>query len=536
VNNLGGAMKQFLPFILALCFIIPSIAPQEKEKISEPIVIKVVNVQLPVRVFFKGQPVDSLKKSDFKIFEGKDRQSINGFYIKRKIITPYFQRNRISQGSPSRYFVLVFQLSDYNQQLQEGLDYLFNFFLTSNDHLLVFINQKSLSYEPLQDKYLALVKITQLLKQQAKEARKHMVTYLKAIENELNGFKEITKWRPASSPSGYKIPLKNCMEKYLSILKEYRTRFLTPDIENYYRLSKLLKGIKKEKWVIHFYQTPLFPTMTTKTRKWIEDSIEALSTSLRAEDKSFYRVMRRLMNRYEMARDVTKEFSGDKISKIFYDVDATFHSVIMPIRKEILSEDLQYESVNTKIHRLLKEICHKTGGDVSLSTDLRSALRKIKDIEDIYYMITYAPKNLQNTAKVKVLTSNKNHQVIYNENIRASAINQNPLKEPQLAPDSSLEIKNTFLKDKKLYLEITGFRTIKTADQYRGSININITIKDINNQVLYNKSNTLSTRKATINLSIAFNWLKKGSYTISVEAKDLLSGDTAHQFLESTIR
>ncbi len=84
-----GAIKQLvrhvLLFILTITFAgIPlSLSSQEEIKTTEK--VSVVNIEVPVRVFYKGRAVDDLKKSDFKLYEGKERQEIHGFYkVKKK--------------------------------------------------------------------------------------------------------------------------------------------------------------------------------------------------------------------------------------------------------------------------------------------------------------------------------------------------------------------------------------------------------------------------------------------------------------------
>ena len=64
----------------------PGQSAQEKE--HKPIVEKVTvtNVEVPVRVLYKGEPVADLTKDDFSIFENRKRVEINGFFIKRKKI------------------------------------------------------------------------------------------------------------------------------------------------------------------------------------------------------------------------------------------------------------------------------------------------------------------------------------------------------------------------------------------------------------------------------------------------------------------
>jgi hypothetical protein len=90
-------MKKFLFVISMLCFFIFLSANQDviKEK------VEVVNVEVPVRVFLKGQPVDNLKKSDFKLYKDEILEQIreNGFFMKKKKIEVEDVRANIKQNN-----------------------------------------------------------------------------------------------------------------------------------------------------------------------------------------------------------------------------------------------------------------------------------------------------------------------------------------------------------------------------------------------------------------------------------------------------
>ena len=95
---------------------------QEEESIKEK--VDVVNVEIPVRVFYKDEPVGDLTKDDFRVYEGKKLQTINGFFVKRKKIAQVIPQS--DQEKPGRYFVLIFQITNFNDEFKKGLDYLFN--------------------------------------------------------------------------------------------------------------------------------------------------------------------------------------------------------------------------------------------------------------------------------------------------------------------------------------------------------------------------------------------------------------------------
>jgi hypothetical protein len=56
----------------------------QEDEVTTTESVRVVNVEVPVRVFFKGSAVDGLTRENFQVFEDGKLQEINGFYIRRK--------------------------------------------------------------------------------------------------------------------------------------------------------------------------------------------------------------------------------------------------------------------------------------------------------------------------------------------------------------------------------------------------------------------------------------------------------------------
>ena len=76
-------MKDQMGIIFLILLLIPlTTYSQEDLKLKET--VEVLQVEVPVRVFYKGNLIADLNKEDFRLYEGKNRQTIDGFYVKRK--------------------------------------------------------------------------------------------------------------------------------------------------------------------------------------------------------------------------------------------------------------------------------------------------------------------------------------------------------------------------------------------------------------------------------------------------------------------
>lgn len=550
-------MKRILVIIVVFSLLIalplPARQAQEQKQEQEPVreEVKVVNVEVPVRVFYKGKPVDNLTKDDFKLFEGKKEQVITGFNIKRnKIKTQEIDLAVEERKSyPSRYFVLVFRITDYSPPLKKGVAHIFNDVLREQDELRIFINDQNIYFPALTDMKGCYAKVDRIIMEQSINARQRMQAYFKKLEQQVNK----TKWKLLLKQLVLKDPkeppinsqqrqtfLKNFLKRYLMIWKEYKDRYLIPEIDPYYYFARHLEGIKKEKWVINFYQMEMFPeiSMTGEARRVIRRYISELRSSLVPEDKAFARILDRQLNEIDRELNVVDEFPAKDVSKIFYKVDATFHSIFMRSTKGLISDDYAYKRVSSDIENSLREITKTTGGTLVATNNLVKAMDTIGEKYNIYYLLTYAPENPDNPGEIKVKVSDKKYNVIYDNNIRADYIKEYLAKKASQAPTptTSVQITNLEFNNKKLTFAFANFHMQKAADRILGRTEVRIRIKDSQGVTLFDSKKDLTLIKKSISISIPFNNLKKGKYDMIVDVKDLFTGKADTKFIQPTIR
>jgi VWFA-related protein len=526
--------------ILAPAAFSPIFSRSQEEKIREE--VSVTNVEVPVRVFYKGKVIDNLTRKDFKLYEDKELQTINGFYLKRRKIKvqniDLTTDNREAGPLPPRFFVLVFRLTNYTKDIKRGVAHLFDNVLRDKDHVLVFVNDKTLflnrSYQKVKRKDI----LDQVLREESVRANQRLVAYFTKIQRSLNVTKVELKMEDEEgrkvSVTARPDQLLIFLKKYLSTWIEYKKKYLLPDIDKYYNFANFLEKIDKEKWVINFYQFEMFPKMkySGELRQQIEDIMNTLLVG-RSEDIVYSRMMLSLLTKIDQELNVAKDFHADEISKLFYKVDATCHSIFCGTQKDTLSQDLEYRRISTDIENSLRDITEKTGGALISSNDLESALHSISEKEDVYYMLTYSPKNPKKTGQIKIVVDNKKYKVFYDTNMRADYIKEYVDKKRALSP--SIKLNSISFKEKKLAIAISNFLMRKTGAGKKGKISVHVRIKDENNKTVFEKSRFLVPDKKITNITIDFDWIKKGEYNIIVDVSDILTGKTAMEFLQPQV-
>lgn len=518
-------------FILLILFLFPLItASKEDLKIKES--VEVLQVEVPVRVFYKGRPIVNLNKEDFRLYEGKKPQIINGFYIKRKKIKIQevgFDSGKQKSSFSPRYIVLVFRILDFNEDIERGINYLFENLLHKNDQIMAFINEKTIhldkSYWQVKKKEI----LKEVLKQESIKARQRLFSYFLKVKKDL----EYTRNRMIEDDTYGRNTqfIIEFLNKYLSSWREYKKKYLIPDLDRYYNFSRHLEKIKMEKWVINFFQIEVFPKLKTtgQLHQKIEQMINELMVS-RSEDIAYSQIISKTLDEIDKELNVANDFPVDEITKMLYKVDTTYHSVFIGTQKEALSQNLEFKRISTDIENSLREITKKTGGELVVSGNLGSALHTIGNKEDVYYVLTYTPDNPAIKKKIQVLVPDKNYNLVYDNNIRADYISEYLKKKKSQNPQIQLQSLN--FKNKKLFMIINNFYVTPNKKTFIGKIKIDLKLKDTSNKTIFDQNRVIIAKKNTVTISIGFKWLKKGKYTIIAELTDLLTSKTCLDFLE----
>lgn len=531
-------MKKSLYLSMVILFVCsgPLFCQQDEDVLQET--VRVVNVEVPVRVYLKGQPVDNLTKNDFTLFEGGKRQEIHGFILKRKKIKVHeleldAQQERVPK---SRYFVLVFRITHYNDYIKEGLDYVFENVLNTQDQLLVFVNDRSAFFESLADKVSVKTRVNFLLEDVSLKARNDLLLYVKRIESVLNKHKfEMTlrqsggHGNPIQQKHRY---IEEYLRKFLDIWKIYKKKNLVPDINTYYNFARFLKNINKEKWVINFYQFELFPDIliNSENMRRIRRLIGEWQISENQELVIFSRIISRLINEIGSELAIAKDFPSDEVAKIFHNVDATFHSVFMRTTMSTLMEDMEYREIASELENSLRSITDLTGGKLVVSNKLDTALDRISEVEDIYYILTYAPKNPDTVGKIKLKATNRKYDLVYSPNLRSGFLGQ--FLEDKEKKGKEPRIEDLRFKRGKLMFGISDFFWDKKEG---GKLTVRIRINTPRGQSVFDQKKAIRASQEKINLSLNFNTLKSGEYDFVVDVTDLSTSMTATGLLKARI-
>lgn len=535
-------MKHIKLFILIFisCLLLSS-----QEKVQEE--VSVVNIEVPVRVYYKGNPVPGLKKSDFRLYENGKLQNIHGFNeIKRKIQVEdvNLEANIQRVVYKPRLFVLIFNFTDIHTDTDKGIDYLFDKVLRRNDRLMVLANKTFIPEKILSDLETEKSSLKNLLKKDSRESQLLLMRYSSHLETMLKEYK--SRLVAQGCLYGQVQPEVKCarifrefLEKYYLIYKEYKRNFLIPDINRYYAFAKYLDKVKIDKWVINFYQYERFLKLKLdgQLRRRIDDLIGALMSDLSpvGNKSTVARILQKTLLKLEMEMNVADEFPVDQISKLFMKVNTTFHTIFMRSLTPSTLRDFDYKTVSSNIENSLRGITKMTGGELIGSNNLEKSLEKISNKEDILYILTYEPEDEhKKKRKLKIKLKNKDYKLVYDNKAYADFFADYVERKEQELPE--IKIKNFKYKNKIISFTISDYKREKTAANESGKLKIRIRVSDKENKSLYDQTKSLVSKKSELNLSIGFKWLEKGEYNIIIDSTDLLTGTNDQFFKPLTVK
>jgi hypothetical protein len=491
---------------------------------------------VPVRVFHEGKTVDGLQKTDFKLFEDNEPRTIAEVRIKRKKIAA-----AASQQDLPRYFILVSQLTDYNAPMQKGTAYFIDNIPGKNDRLTIMANGRKLFFDfsntPESNKADIRSQVDGFLAEQSKLLRESMQADLEKIQESMDRIRNRTARE--SDPNGqgavhlhyYMKYIRFSLDQYTNALSDYKNKYLVPGLDEgtYSELLKPLENIAHETWIIYFYQAPRIPELSRRNRDMLRKLITDMGESYLSDENYYSELFEKMLGSIDDLFNGVPDIDVmvKDISRVFYGGGVTFNAIFFKNANKKLLENKKYHRLSADMSRGLGLTAGRTGGTFiaveNIADELIPAIQAIENKEDIYYLLTFTPKNPVKAGKIVVETVNERYNVFFNDN------------ESVYVPVIALG--DVTFKNKKLSVLVKNFLRQETEKGKTGQIMVRIYIENKKDgKLLFDESKTMLSGQDEVRVSLLFKWLGKGNYDIGVEVIDLLTGKRAGRILREIIR
>ncbi|MCK4836355.1 MAG: hypothetical protein KAT17_06945 [Candidatus Aminicenantes bacterium] len=507
----------------------------EQEKTSRTI----NEIKIPVRVFSEGKPIDTLQKSDFKIFISGQPLSIEQFKLVHRTLKPEPNLTR----NP-RLFLLLCNIFDHNLQVRKCLEYIFDQILQENDRLIIVFNTGTYNLDRVTDKHQAGLKINRIVNRHGSILNRTQVIDIKRLEESINYLRqnaESISGNDAETVSGGRIHqhyymkyFKSSLTGYLNALQIYIQKYFYPNVNRYRKLLAKLKNFPGEKWIIHLYQMGRIPRLSKKNRSAITKMIRNLTrrdwTEAWMDEIDYAKQLKKLQADIDDALKISPQFPSDKITDLLYIYNWTFNSIFLAGSNNMNSTDSGSDNLGEKIKKKWQEVSEKTGGCFIDSNKSESMPVSLENVNDAFYLLSFNPENLKPTVKIKIEPRDPGYQIFYSTAITPGVSSKSDREGiPEIW---NPRIRDIAFKQNKLSVIVSNLPPEKTEKSREGELKVQIEIVDQQNRIVFNEQRNLLTKNDTIGITVNIDWIKRGKHTVIIEITDLFSGRSELKFFQ----
>jgi hypothetical protein len=473
-------------------------------------------VPMALRILQNGVAVDNLQRQDIKLLIDGAPQAISGWQSVKKMVG-------VPGAESRRLFVLIFHLNEYPANMSLALDKLFHDLMRDNDRLLVLTNQATLLIENLTDRGKSAAAVETFVKEQAgrfqQTLKNERENLLKLIARITDDYSRIT----ANIHRHYHMKaLKLSLDEYLSLVREYKQRYLLPDPGLFSGLCPQLAGIPGEKWIMVFWQLSDIPKLPAQSRKFISNLVNDYQGSALLDENKYSDLFRRWVGDFDDVFTGASAFPGPDIYNFFAGLETTLHAFYIPPLDPALDKDAHFRHVAEQGKEILTGLARNSGGLFQTLVEPENDMAAIAGKTDSYYILNFRP--VSGTRKIKISLPDKKMSAWFDPLTVVGRIKeckaQNDLSEKQI------EVQNLVLQNRKLAFTIVHFLQDAPKKEKKDRLFVRVYLKEGLGRRVFDQSRNVVPEQAEIAMSLDLKGVPPGGYEIVIETVDLLTGKT----------
>jgi len=451
-------------------------------------------------VFDKKALIESLSKNDFMVSVNKKVVEISSFEsVKRMISNP---------TTPFRNFILSFNLYDYGEQVNEGIEYFVRNILTDNDEMMIFTpeNVHIFSTDAPKDKIIDDIK--KLVKQDCRIFKAKRTIYKNSFKEKLG----TTRLGIAPEVSTKDTALR-FINSYRSEWLTFKNRFLIPDVNRYKLVSEYFYGKDGDKWFINFQQREIIPELG-ELRKKIRELRILVSSLAESEETGWGPMISKGIRDLEISLLLSGKFPQNEIQDILLGLNISYNVIFFKSKIKMDTD----ENVSPDYEDILRNISRATGGFTLEVTDIKNGLLQLSQHKDISYLINI-PVRRGNNLKIDIKARKGNYRTCHKK-----TYNKNEIERIIKFSTDKVKISDVSVKNKIVKFTLSNFSTDKSkVRELEGNLESILLIKNEKGDVIYKRSNILKTFKDTITIILPPLHNISGTNRVFIFAEDKIT-------------
>jgi hypothetical protein len=357
--------------------------------------VRVINIEVPVRVFKGDQFIDHLKLDDFEVLEDGVPQKIEAVYLIKKTNLERKEEKTIFKPETSRSFYLFFNLYEPDPQVHKALAYFFQNVIMPEDHLFV-ISPRAV-YDP-QKEIAAKVPAEKIAAGLDKNLRNDILAensaYLSVLARlkqmvGLGGIGQRTDNTALSVRDRAEMPDAGTLQEYLMRYYDqvdHLERLRTIDEEKFLDFARALKKTAGQKIVFYFYQKEFVPLPALETLRQYGDNLFVQS----------------LVSELSGMSNRKAPLHMNLLKKLF--ADSSFNVQFLYLAKNPADLPERQISERKDVFSTFDEIAKATGGLSVRSANAEYLMQQASQAAENYYLLYYSPKDKTADGKFRTVT------------------------------------------------------------------------------------------------------------------------------------
>lgn len=352
--------------------------------------VRVVNIEVPVRVFDGDKFVDHLRLDDFEVLEDGVPQKVEAVYLFKKTALERKEGKTAFKPEAARHFYMFFSLFEYDPRIPKALNHFFHNVIKPGDQLMIITPRAAYDMNhALVEKTPAekiVERLTTILKkdiQAGDSAYRSVLADLKrmagvggiqSINPEAASKEEYTSYG-SGSPEEYWMKYKTDLQA----LENLRTI----DEAKLVKFGESIKNISGQKIVFFFYQKEFVPVPSGQ-KNYVDDPTSPIA-------ELFDLIHRKSW------------INADRIKKVYSDSSINFNFLYVSKRPDDVPLN-NFTEGSDDIFPAFTDIAQATGGLRSSSANPDYLMQQASQAAENYYLLYYSPKDKTADGKFRAVT------------------------------------------------------------------------------------------------------------------------------------
>lgn len=347
---------------------------------------KTINVEIPVRVFKGADFVDGLTLEDFEVYDGGRLQKLEAVYLVKKASIARREETRPFVPRTARHFTLVFEMSDYDPRLDEGLNYFVKSVLIPGDSLVIITPMKTYRMRAENsletDREAILRRLIELLRRdilignsEYRDLLEELRLTARVLASTSSPETPVDPTYPAAHFTGQ--TFEEQLETYGLLLQRLES-LREVDGQKFLDFAGYLKTLDGQKDVFIFYQREFVPKIDPK-----------ILNRLMSVYNDRVDILFNMMNLFDFSRREST-INTDFIKKAYSDSSTAVHFLFLSTPAETVPGVIMEERTED-IYEPFKEMARATGGFSDASANIGAIMRSAVAALENYYLLYYTP-------------------------------------------------------------------------------------------------------------------------------------------------